>query len=78
VDAASVAVLHAGMENPDDPVYLSLLKLDREALQQRHPALEPDAESARVLRSVLMKPEHEHAVDRLHERVEELARAAVA
>jgi hypothetical protein len=44
---------------------------------QRHPRLRPDADGARVLRSVLMKPEHESAVAWLHRRVEALAGAAL-
>jgi glutamate/tyrosine decarboxylase-like PLP-dependent enzyme len=78
VDAASAAVLRAGMEDPDDPVFLSVLRVGADALAARHPDLEVDADGARVLRSVLMKPEHEHAVDWLHGRVEDLARAALA
>ena len=49
-----------------------------DALLARHPHLEPDADGARVLRSVLMKPEHEDAVGWLHARVEGLARTALA
>jgi hypothetical protein len=78
LDAASGAVLNAGMEDPEDPVFLSTLYLGRDALAARHPDLEFDADGARVLRSVLMKPEHEDAVGWLHERVEGLARAALA
>ncbi|WP_416966713.1 pyridoxal phosphate-dependent decarboxylase family protein [Streptomyces sp. 4F14] len=72
VDAASARVLAAGMAGPD-PVFLSTLRADRAAFHARHPHLAPDADGARVLRSVLMKPEHEHHVGRLHARVEELA-----
>ncbi|HEX7300000.1 MAG TPA: aminotransferase class V-fold PLP-dependent enzyme [Solirubrobacteraceae bacterium] len=78
VDAASEAVLKAGMEDADDPVFLSVVSLGRDALAARHPGLELDADRARVLRSVLMKPEHELAVDWLHQRVETLARGALA
>jgi glutamate/tyrosine decarboxylase-like PLP-dependent enzyme len=78
LDAASGAVLTAGMEHPEDPVFLSTLYLGRDALAARHPDLELDADGARVLRSVLMKPEHEAAIGWLHERVERLARAALA
>jgi len=74
LDAASVAVLEAGMSDPDDPVFLSVLHVGRQALLARRPDLEDDAEGARVLRSVLMKPEHEPYVGRLHARVEALAR----
>jgi hypothetical protein len=78
VDAASAAVLDAGMSDRSDPVYLSLLRVERDALAARHPELTADADGARVLRSVLMKPEHEVAVGWLHERVERLARKAIA
>jgi hypothetical protein len=71
-------VLQAGMDDPDDPVFLSTLYLERAALAANHPWLELDADGARVLRSVLMKPEHEHVVEWLHGRVEALARDALA
>ncbi|MCW3063417.1 MAG: pyridoxal-dependent decarboxylase, partial [Solirubrobacterales bacterium] len=75
IDAASAAVLDAGMADQDDPVFLSLLAVDADVFAARHPDLVRDAEHARVLRSVLMKPEHESAVGWLHARVEGLARA---
>jgi glutamate/tyrosine decarboxylase-like PLP-dependent enzyme len=78
LDAASGAVLNAGMDDHVDPVFLSTLYLGRDALTARHPDLTPDADGARVLRSVLMKPEHEQAVDWLHERVEALTRDALS
>jgi glutamate/tyrosine decarboxylase-like PLP-dependent enzyme len=78
VDAATQAVLQNGMDDPDDPVFVSVLRRSRDALAARHPHLDPDADGARILRSVLMKPEHEHAVDWLHERIEALTRDALA
>ncbi|CAN5810724.1 aminotransferase class V-fold PLP-dependent enzyme [soil metagenome] len=73
VDSASDALLHAGMEDEEDPVFLSSLRVGAEAFAALHPGIDRDAESARVLRSVLMKPEHEHSVAWLAERVETLA-----
>ncbi len=73
IDRASEQVLRAGMTTPD-PVYLSTLRASAEAFRARHPGVGADADGARVLRSVLMKPEHEHYVPHLHARVEELAR----
>jgi glutamate/tyrosine decarboxylase-like PLP-dependent enzyme len=70
VDAASAAILRAGME-AEDPVFLSTLFVEAAHL----PGLEADAPGARILRSVLMKPEHEPAVEWLATRVEALARA---
>lgn len=73
VDAASASVLADGMTGAD-PVFLSTLRADREAFTARHPKITADANGARILRSVLMKPESEHHVDDLHRRVEQLAR----
>jgi glutamate/tyrosine decarboxylase-like PLP-dependent enzyme len=75
VDAASAAVLAAGMRDSEDPVFLSTLRLGADALLARHPGVsrDGDADGARILRSVLMKPEHEGFADRLHARVRELA-----
>ncbi|MDQ1013935.1 pyridoxal phosphate-dependent decarboxylase family protein [Streptomyces afghaniensis] len=74
VDAASARVLADGMADPE-PVYLSTLKADREAFTARHPKVTADADGARILRSVLMKPESEHHVEHLHDRVERLTRS---
>ncbi|HEU4657840.1 MAG TPA: aminotransferase class I/II-fold pyridoxal phosphate-dependent enzyme [Capillimicrobium sp.] len=73
IDAASASVLEAGMTDPDDPVFLSVLRVDGDALCELHPDVVRDAEGARVLRSVLMKPEHELTIDQLHARVRGLA-----
>jgi glutamate/tyrosine decarboxylase-like PLP-dependent enzyme len=75
VDAASARVLHAGMAARHDPVFLSTLRVDAGPLRARHPGLAADADGARILRSVLMKPESEDHVERLHRRVEQLAAA---
>jgi glutamate/tyrosine decarboxylase-like PLP-dependent enzyme len=74
IDTASARVLTEGM-NGSDPVFLSTFKASRGAFTARHPGLTVDAADARVLRSVLMKPESEHHVERLHGRVEEMARS---
>jgi glutamate/tyrosine decarboxylase-like PLP-dependent enzyme len=77
VDAASVRLLQLAMTDPS-PVFLSTLRVTAERLRRRDPALAPDAPAARVLRSVLMKPEHELYVDTLHAEVTRLARQAAA
>jgi hypothetical protein len=43
-----------------------------------HPDIERDADTVRVLRSVLMKPEYEAWIDPLHERLEELTQVSTA
>lgn len=73
VDAASRRVFDRGMADPDDPIFLSLYRLDAARLGARFPDLAADQPEARVLRSVLMKPEHEDYVAHLHARVETLA-----
>ncbi|MFB6931337.1 pyridoxal phosphate-dependent decarboxylase family protein [Streptomyces chartreusis] len=74
VDEASARILHAGMTDAEDPVFLSTLRIGADRLTARHPKLTADIDGARILRSVLMKPESEDYVDRLHRRLEQLAR----
>jgi glutamate/tyrosine decarboxylase-like PLP-dependent enzyme len=73
IDARSAAVLQAGMTDRSEPVYLSTLRVTAEAFRRRHPGVVADADGLQVLRSVLMKPEHEAYVPKLHERVQQLA-----
>jgi glutamate/tyrosine decarboxylase-like PLP-dependent enzyme len=72
VDAATERMLREGMTDPADPVFLSTLRANAGAFTARHPGLTADADGARILRSVLMKPESETYLDRLHARVERL------
>ena len=65
VDTASAALLRAAMDDPA-PIYLSTLRLAADRLRRRDPTLTADVPEARVLRSVLMKPEHEGWVEALH------------
>jgi glutamate/tyrosine decarboxylase-like PLP-dependent enzyme len=74
IDAASEAMLERGMSDTDDPVFLSVLRVDARAFTARHSDVTRDSENARVIRSVLMKPESETYLDWLHGRVEQLAR----
>ena len=63
----------AGMARRERPLYLSTLAVPAGAFTRRHPGVTADAPQARVLRSVLMKPESEDWVATLHARAEELA-----
>ncbi|MFL5848123.1 MAG: aspartate aminotransferase family protein, partial [Solirubrobacteraceae bacterium] len=78
IDAASDAMLHAGMASAEEPVFLSTLRVDAGTFAALHPDIERDADTVRVLRSVLMKPEHEAWIDPLHERLEELTQVSTA
>src|SRR5499427_5465078 len=75
IDAASVQMLDHGMKR-SRPVFLSTLRVTSAGMSQRHPGIEADAGGARILRSVLMKPETQGYVGELHARVEQLAAQA--
>jgi hypothetical protein len=55
-------------------VYLSTLRVAAGLLRRRDPTLAADIPEARVLRSVLMKPEHEGYVATLHGELLRIAR----
>lgn len=74
IDAASSRILRDGMADDQDPVFLSTLRVGAERFTARHPDITADADGARILRSVLMKPESETCIEELHRRVEQLAR----
>ena len=57
-----------------DPVYLSLLRASTGEVRAGRPDIVEDQPAVHVLRSVLMKPEHELVVGALHERVAAAAR----
>jgi glutamate/tyrosine decarboxylase-like PLP-dependent enzyme len=73
IDRASARILAAGMADPADPVYLSTFRVAAGAFARRHPGVAGDRDGARILRSVLMKPEAENFVPELHARIERLA-----
>jgi glutamate/tyrosine decarboxylase-like PLP-dependent enzyme len=73
IDQASARMLADGMQDPAHPVFLSTLTVDAGAFARRHPGVAADAGRARILRSVLMKPESEDYIAQLHARVEDLA-----
>ncbi|MCO1581027.1 aminotransferase class I/II-fold pyridoxal phosphate-dependent enzyme [Crossiella sp. SN42] len=74
VDGASARALAEGMADEADPIYLSTLRVTAAELGRRHPGVRADAAAARVLRSVLLKPEAEPAIEALHRRVTQLVR----
>jgi glutamate/tyrosine decarboxylase-like PLP-dependent enzyme len=76
IDQASARMLAAGMTDPADPVFLSTLRVSADALARRHPGVAADRDGARILRSVLMRPEQETYLPGLHSRIEHLAATA--
>ena len=73
IDRVSARMLADGMADPQRPVYLSTLRIAAADFARRHPGIGRDRDGARILRSVLMKPEAEGCVRELHARVVELA-----
>ncbi|MFS8104779.1 aminotransferase class V-fold PLP-dependent enzyme [Lentzea alba] len=69
VDSASHRMMETGMNAAVDPIFLSVARASKAAFAARHPEVEVDVDGARVLRSVLMKPESEDYLDTLHARV---------
>lgn len=63
-------VFQALMTDPEEPLYLAKLVLPRSLVESGAPDLDWDQPTVTVLRSCLMKPEHEAAVPWLHARVE--------
>jgi len=74
IDAASAQLLADGMAATERPLFVSTLRVSADDFGRRHPAVGADAGAARIVRSVLMKPESEQFVPELHNRAEELAR----
>ena len=72
IDESSVSMLARGMK-ASRPVFLSTLRVTAAGMSSRHPGVTADRDGARILRSVLMKPEAEGYVAELHARVTELA-----
>lgn len=77
VHDASRAVFDAAMNDPDDPIFTSVYRLSADALTTLDPSLRPDRDEAAILRSVLMKPEHETYADSLVDRLDEISRSVL-
>jgi glutamate/tyrosine decarboxylase-like PLP-dependent enzyme len=71
LSAASQRVFDAGMQAPKDQgFHLSLYTVKSEFFKHHHPNIERDQEEGVVLRSVLMKPEHNTFVTELIQRLD--------
>jgi glutamate/tyrosine decarboxylase-like PLP-dependent enzyme len=73
ISQRSDAIFERAMNDSENPVYLSKLRVKTAMLRTRYPDVRDDAEWTTVLRSTLMKPEHADWVGRIHQRVEEIA-----
>ena len=73
VHEASQVLFDAAMNDPDDPIFTSVYRLSADALTTLRPSLTADRDEAAVLRSVLMKPEHETYAESLVEQISTFA-----
>lgn len=70
-------IFEEGMNREEEGFYASLFQMDAQKLARLHPDLEIDTDRVTVLRSVLMKPEHENFAADLYRRLEEVHQACV-
>jgi glutamate/tyrosine decarboxylase-like PLP-dependent enzyme len=73
IDESSRLIAERAMIVSHDPVFLSTLRVEARVLLAEAPSPRADADRARVLRSVLLKPEAEHTADTVFARLEQLA-----
>lgn len=66
-------LVQLGQGPRQDQIHLATYVVKANQLSQRGFRMADDAKTARILRSVLMKPEHETWVPHLHQRIEDLA-----
>jgi len=75
VHEASRTLFDDAMNDPDDPLFTSVYRLSADALTTLDPSLTADRNEAAVLRSVLMKPEHETHAEALVHRLADTVQA---
>jgi glutamate/tyrosine decarboxylase-like PLP-dependent enzyme len=79
IDRGSQEIFRAAAALPaQEQVHLATYAVTSEAMSARHPEVEPDELSARILRSTLMKPESAQVVGPVTAMLERLARDASA
>ena len=76
LDAASAAIFRSAADGPKpDQAHIATYSVSGDQLAARGLVVEQDAPTARILRSVVMKPESEAAIPSIHGRLERLAGA---
>jgi glutamate/tyrosine decarboxylase-like PLP-dependent enzyme len=77
IDSASQCVFDTAMRQAE-PLYVAVARVSADSMRRRHPVRDDSTTSIRILRSVLMKPEHEFAVDGILARLEAISRSILA
>ncbi len=78
IDGTCARMLADGMADQDEPVFLSTLRAGAPEFARRFPGLSADQDGARILRSVLMRPEQHGYAAELAARIERLAARATS
>ncbi|MEX2601197.1 MAG: aminotransferase class I/II-fold pyridoxal phosphate-dependent enzyme [Balneolaceae bacterium] len=73
ITAVSKQIFRRGVEDREKPLFVSLITISADEFSTRHPDIHTDTEEVTILRSVLMKPEHESCTGELFNRLENLA-----
>lgn len=74
VSEYSEMIFRKGMEDRDNPFYISLFKMDSALLNELHPDISVDSKQTTILRSVLMKPSHQAFASELVQRMDNICR----
>jgi glutamate/tyrosine decarboxylase-like PLP-dependent enzyme len=69
VSSATERIVRTAMAKVDSPLFLASLTVSSSSIRKISPSFSADTDTTKVLRSVLMKPEHEHFVTTLFEEV---------
>jgi glutamate/tyrosine decarboxylase-like PLP-dependent enzyme len=78
IDQISEEVFRQAFDAPRaEQLHLAEYKVSAEALQARGHQVEADIPVARILRSVVMKPEHESVIEQIHARIESITKLVI-
>ena len=77
VSEVTEKIFSTTMNRPDSPVYLATFAIDSEVITKHHPDFIPNSPNTKVLRSVLMKPEHEKFVPELFNSISAIAKTLI-
>ncbi|MBU2445856.1 MAG: aminotransferase class V-fold PLP-dependent enzyme [Bacteroidetes bacterium] len=74
ISTESERIFNTLMNRKSKPIYLSKYRVNSDYLLKLHPNIRKNSEETIILRSTLMKPEHEQYVDEIFEEIVELVR----
>lgn len=72
IDKASQQLFENAMHDAENPIFLSVYRGNTNRIQEQYPKIVPNSSHARILRSVLMKPEQELYTTQLMNRLNTL------